>query len=100
MKTIHKYPLQIIASQVVIMPRGGEIIAVQTQGQVPCIWAMVDPDNDVEMRIIEMFGTGDTIHDKQGKRRYIGTFQIKSGESVFHAFEYVRSGETEHLARK
>jgi hypothetical protein len=100
MKTIHKYPLQIIASQVMIMPRGAEIIAVQTQGAVPCMWAMVDPDKDVEMRIVEMYGTGDPIHDAQGKRKYIGTFQIKNGESVFHAFEYLRSGDTEQVPKK
>jgi len=98
MRTIHKYPLQIAASQPVIMPKDAEILTIQTQAGNPCLWALVDPDNDVDMRIIEIFGTGDVIHEK--RRRYISTFQIKNGESVFHAFEYLRAGDTEHITRR
>lgn len=101
MKTIHKYVLQISASQPVVMPRGAKILTVQSQGHTPCIWALVDPDEVAEMRIIEIYGTGDPIHAlPNGKgRQYIGTFQIKNGESVFHAFEYIRTGDTEQYAR-
>jgi hypothetical protein len=72
------------------MPKGAEMLAIQAQGENPSLWALVEPENDSEMRIIEIFGTGDPIHDVTKQRRYIGTFQVKGGESVFHAFEYVR----------
>jgi hypothetical protein len=100
MRTIHKYVLQISASQPVVMPKGAQILTIQTQGHTPCIWALVDPDEVAEMRIIEIYGTGDPIHAlPEGKgRKYIGTFQVKDG-SVFHAFEYLRSGDTEQIHR-
>ena len=100
MKTIHKYRLQITASQPVLMPLGAEILTVQSQLETPCLWALVDPEVESEMRIIEIFGTGDPIPEKASRnRRYIGTFQIKGGESVFHAFEYIRSGHTDFFTK-
>lgn len=81
------------------MPKGADILTVQAQDQTPCLWAMVNPENESDLRIIEIFGTGDPIHETGKRRRYIGTFQIKGGESVFHVFEYVRSGDTEQFTR-
>lgn len=97
MRTIHKFPLQITASQAVVMPQGAEILAVQAQGQTPCLWALVDPERETEIRIIEIFGTGDPIIEGGKARSYLGTFQLKGGESVFHAFEYIRSTEPSSL---
>ena len=79
------------------MPQGAEILTVQTQGQIPCLWALVDPEAPTELRIIELYGTGDPFHEGSKPRKYIGTCQIKGGESVFHVFEYVRGGDTERF---
>ena len=99
MKTIHKYRLQITASQPVLIPKGAHILTIQAQDDIPCLWALVDPDQATEMRILEMYGTGDPIHESGKPREYIGTFQIKGGESVFHVFEYVRSGDTDKFIK-
>lgn len=93
MKTIYKYPIQVITENLVIMPEGAEILTVQTQKGIPCIWALVDKKQEnKETKIIEVFGTGHDIHDlMHGQtRKYIGTFQLHQGELIFHVFEVLK----------
>jgi hypothetical protein len=85
MKTIWKYQLVIQDSQPLTMPKGAEILTVQVQNNIPCIWALVDPDAEIEHREFCMFGTG---HDfGLIDYKYIGTFQIHEGLLAFHLFE-------------
>jgi hypothetical protein len=92
MMTIRKYPLDEAAARgggawVLTMPPGAEILCVQVQDGVPCVWARVDDDpydqRPRDERVIAVYGTGhaNTI----GK--YIDTFQLAGGNLVFHAFE-------------
>ena len=72
------------------MPKGAEILTVQTQNDTPCIWALVDPDSETETRHFEVYGTGHDIHCDMGiERKYINTFQIQYGLLVFHLFERI-----------
>jgi len=89
-KTIWKYPLKATDSQNISMPKGSQILTVQTQFDVPCLWALVDPaEKNTEARLIETFGTGHDLHyDMGASREYIGTFQLHEGQLVFHVFEY------------
>lgn len=87
MKTIYKYPLEITDNQCVKMPKDAQILTVQMQGKTPCLWAMVDTENEVVERFIEIYGTGNPITG-QDSRRYISTFQVIGGALIFHAFEY------------
>lgn len=41
MKTIWKYPLQVLDRQTLFMPPGAEILSLQTQFGNPCLWARV-----------------------------------------------------------
>ena len=91
MKTIFKYPLEADDYQTVIMPRGAQILTVQAQREIPCIWAMVDTDNEPEERYFRMAGTGHLFTSKDKLLRYIGTFQVRAGGLVFHVFEIERS---------
>lgn len=90
MKTIYKYPLKVDDFQIVTMPRGAEILTVQAQREQPCIWALVDTDNDSEERHIRMAGTGRSINSRDKLLRYIGTFQLAGGNLIFHVFEIER----------
>lgn len=86
MKTIWEFPLAIVSVNFVRMPRGAEILAVQTQGDAPCLWAMVEPEAPHQSRYIEVLGTGQPIHEDMGvDRKYIGTFQ--QPPFVWHVFE-------------
>lgn len=86
MKRIFKYKLQTIDFQRVEMPKGAEIISIQTQFDDPCVWAIVESDNPAELRTFEIFGTGFSFDDEV-KRQYIGTYQLQNGFLVFHCFE-------------
>lgn len=89
-KTIYKYPLAVTDFQEVLLPIGAEILTVQTQRETACMWALVNPsETQKEARSIEIFGTGHPIgYDMGISRKYISTFQMHSGQLVFHAFEY------------
>ena len=86
MKVIYKYQLIIDDRQIVVMPKGAEILCVQVQNNIPCIWAKVNTGKvENEERIIFIFETGHTIYNEELK--YLGTFQLIDGNIVFHVFE-------------
>jgi hypothetical protein len=71
------------------MPLDAEILTVQLQdGQMfnACIWAKVNPENELEKRQFVVIGTGHSFDDTNHK--YIGTYQ--EGFFVWHVFEIVK----------
>ena len=87
-KTIWKFELKIMDEQLIHMPKGADLLSVQTQNGIPCMWVLVDPNNDTEDRYFEVFGTGHKVHCDMGvEREYVGTFQMHNGGLVFHLFE-------------
>lgn len=86
MKTIHKYvitPKKLLLE----MPKGAEILTVQSQHESACIWALVDSEAPLEDRHFDVVGTGQPIEETGIKRKYIGTFQLGGGALVYHLFE-------------
>ena len=72
------------------MPKGAEILSVHRDEKtnIPCILALVYPENEKEKRTFELFGTGQSIHTDMGiSRKYVGTYQYQRGEFVGHVFE-------------
>ncbi len=70
------------------MPAGAEILSIQMQRGIVCMWAMVNPEAQNSPRCIEMFGTGANI--PQGtliKRRFLAT--VQDGTFVWHYFERI-----------
>ena len=67
------------------MPDGAVVIAVQTQRETPCMWAVVDPAAPKKLRTFRTVGTGHPF-DLEGLE-YLGTFQLQGGALVFHTFE-------------
>lgn len=92
-KKIYKYPLEVTDIQTIMIPIGAEILCVQVQNDVPCIWAKVDPQMSLTQRGFVMYGTGQPITQTNNIQKYIGTFQIIGGRPVFpqhlvfHLFE-------------
>ena len=75
---------------VIDMPKGAEILTVQTQDEIPFIWVLVNPENLEEKRQFEIYGTGHDIYCDMGiERKYINTFQLSGGSLVFHLFERI-----------
>lgn len=86
-KAVFKYPLSVADSQEIQMPEGAEILSVQVQGGVVCLWALVDMDAKETTRRFELYGTG---HDfRPGEQKFIGTIQLYAGSIVFHVFEHL-----------
>ena len=85
METIHKYPLKVKDVQLIEMPAHAEILCVQIQIGIPCLWAKVNPNYGTESRAIYIHGTGHTCDPRA--KKYIGTFQLSGGTLVFHVFE-------------
>lgn len=85
MVAIWKFPLEITDRQTVMMPAAADVLCVQAQHEIPCLWAVVDTEATPTPYEFRMVGIGHPIHDKLGP--YIGTFQLRNGGLVFHLFE-------------
>ncbi len=101
MRTIWKYPFEVLDEFTIAMPSHSQILCVQTQREQGCIWAYVDPDEPTEGRRFRLIGTGHPIDDLTDyvspinskdshgiySDKYVGTFQLQEGYLVFHLFE-------------
>lgn len=67
------------------MPKGAQVLAIQTQNGDPQMWALVDIEAPLVERKFAVYGTGRRIGSNAGQ--YVGTFQIEGGALVFHVFE-------------
>ncbi len=86
-KTIWKFEIN-PSNLSIEMPKKAEILTVQQQNGEACIWALVNPDEEKEERVFEIFGTGHSVPVDMGiERKYINTFQLNGGALVFHLFE-------------
>jgi hypothetical protein len=87
MYKIFKYAIGIVDNVEIAMPKYSQIVSFQAQGDTPCIWVMVNPDE--EKTVIKHFalhGTGHEITNSNCKH-YIGTCQTHGGRMVWHLFE-------------
>ena len=88
--TIYKYRIKLEDEFYIDLPIGYEILTVDTQHNGSCkeqpnIWVRVNSDNVVVPTRFFVLGTGFRIDD-EGDMRYVGTFQMRSGDLVFHLF--------------
>jgi hypothetical protein len=86
MNAIWKFPFEITDDFEIFMPKGAQLLSVAMQGDVPCIWAIVDPAAPKEMRKFHLSGTGHELDEQYTKALYVGSFQMKGGALVFHLF--------------
>lgn len=83
-RVIYKYSIKPLASLVdVQMPFGAHILTAQMQGDVLCLWAMVNPEAVTVSRHIEIIGTGNPFTESH--RRHIAT--VQDGPWVWHVFD-------------
>lgn len=84
---IWKYELPIEDSFTLEMPVGAQVLSVQTQRDVACMWARVVLDSPKEKRQFRVIGTGNPIDYTTGPMSHLGTFQLANGNFVGHVFE-------------
>jgi hypothetical protein len=75
--------------QLLRMPKGATILSVQVQEGTPgiCIWAVVDPNVEEEIRRFLVISTGDDFVWDWTQHMYLGTVQLARGTLVWHIFE-------------
>lgn len=92
-KKIWKFPLEVVDTQRIKMPVGAKILTVKAQraqpgllglGEIPYLWAMVDPTAEMTERKVRIIGTGHPIGCDPGE--YIDSFFLADGALVFHVF--------------
>lgn len=74
------------------LPKGAEILTVQTQRNLPRLWVLVDPTEcEIKMRKFIGVETGEElIYDMGRNYKYIDTFQQDAGSYVIHLFEIIK----------
>lgn len=85
MRKIWKYELHGLQSTVFEMPRNARIVHVGMQGDVICLWALVNENAEKDRRVFRPFGTGHGIPTIRGSYEYVGT--VFDGPFVWHIME-------------
>ena len=86
MKRIYKYQLEVTDEQYLELPKGADLLCVQTQNGKPCLWAIIDDEKKVTEKLqIITHGTGHLVFGNIGQ--YLGTYQLRNGEFVGHCFK-------------
>lgn len=89
MKTIWKYELNICDRQTIEVPASARMLTLQTQGDSPRIWALVDTEEKESVRReFHTFLTGGILPESDNLE-YIGTYQILGGSLIYHVFEKI-----------
>lgn len=84
MKRIFKWALAMDDFQSIEVPNDTEFLTVQTQYDQPQVWGICTPEAPKKSVSIRIAGTGHPINHDLGK--YLGTFQMRGGSLIFHAF--------------
>jgi hypothetical protein len=84
--SIWKFPLETEDEQIINVPVGAEFLSVQVQHGQPCIWAKVNPQENVIVRAkVVIIGTGHPANASDNMQ-FIGTYQLHDGNFVGHVF--------------
>lgn len=84
--TIWKLQIETKDEQVINVPIGAEFLSVQVLHGQPCIWAKVDPQENVIVRAkVVIVGTGNPAQHTNGMM-FLGTYQLHNGNFVGHVF--------------
>lgn len=84
MLTIHKFPLKPhVYQQTIEIPSRFQIVSLQLQDEIPCLWAMVETEYPLIVLWVHAYQTGETIPHRLEKA-YVGTYQLDG--YVYHVF--------------
>ncbi len=84
MLKIFKYTLKMKDIETIAMQKDAMILDCQQQNQgFLTIWAIVNPDAELENRTFEIIGTGNVVSEQP--REFIAT--VQTGLYVWHIFE-------------
>lgn len=90
MKTIYKYPLELVYEQTIALPKGAHILSVQWIRGSICVYALIDLDaKECEARQFVIIGTGHSFAPNTIPvvHYFLGTVYNDDQSLVFHIFE-------------
>ncbi len=90
---IFKYPIDVMDGQTVKMPKDALPLkaALDPRGKL-CIWAMVEPDAELEERIVAVIGTGKNLPSilfeivPSEEKQFWHLDTVVCGDEVWHVF--------------
>ena len=69
------------------LPKGARILSIQSQYEVPQLWALVDSKNPIVKRKVIFAVTGQNLtNDELKGMLYVATGQLSHGNFVYHVF--------------
>ena len=89
MLTIWKYRIEADDEQDLMLPEGAKVLSFMTQGDMPFVWVLVDPEAQLKQRSFVLRGTGHEIDIPQEHLSFIGSVSMRGGSLIFHLFELV-----------
>jgi hypothetical protein len=91
MKTVWKYPLEVLDEQTIEIPDIHQILHIAEQHGEPTLWFLVDPGAPKIKKRIRIYGTGHTIvNDYQ--MTFLGSVLMSRGDLVWHIFDMGPAG--------
>ena len=90
---VFKYKFNPTAHVSIMLPRGAQILSVQFQCGEFCLWALVDPDAQMELRNFLFAGTGEELFEAPENLQFIETLQMEHRSLLRHFFEITIKGK-------
>lgn len=84
---VYKYPIPRTGAATA-MPKGAKILHFDVQADSFCVWALVDPDQPLEDRLLIVVGTGHDLPAVTSELVFINSTLSHGGKLVFHCFEH------------
>lgn len=84
-RVIHKFPLDGVGVHNVVMPARAQLLTVQAQDSVLCLWALIDTTCRFVDRRVNVVFTGNAIRSDLFLGKYVATVQM--GQFVYHVFD-------------
>jgi hypothetical protein len=87
MRTVHKYIIGNPTPEglvLISMPIGAQILRVDTQNNIPVLWARINSEQPYVQKHFRVAGTGQNLDHGVRPDEYVGTFFLD--DLVFHLF--------------
>jgi hypothetical protein len=87
MKTIYKYTLKSVESNIVNLPLSTQVLSIESQGDTIVFYGLIDTEEKETVSYnFKVFGTGHEIGIDVNTYKFLGTVKIYSGTLMFHVF--------------
>ena len=91
MRVIHKFELQTVPMQEILMPAGARHLMLSVQNGKPMIWALVDPEATMIQCRFRTFSDGEAFDEKSFQSDYIGSYILDGSSLVGHVVQLVNA---------